>query len=66
MTADQLFSILNLMTVAAWLPLVFLPRVRWTSTHLPVVMPVLLAVIYVVLVAASCRGAKADSLPWRA
>ena len=30
MTAEQLFSILNLMTMAAWLPLVFLPRVRWT------------------------------------
>lgn len=53
MTADQLFSILNLMTVAAWLPLVFLPRVRWTATHLPVVMPLLLSVIYVVLVAAT-------------
>jgi len=53
MTADQLFSILNLMTVAAWLPLVFLPRVRWTATLLPVVMPLLLAVIYVVLVAAT-------------
>jgi hypothetical protein len=51
MTAEQLFSILNLTTVAAWLPLVFLPRVRWTATHLPVVMPLLLAVIYVVLVA---------------
>ena len=53
MTAEQLFSILNLMTVAAWLPLVFLPRVRWTATLLPVVMPSLLAVIYVVLVAAT-------------
>jgi len=51
MSAEQLFSILNLMTAAAWLPLVFLPRVRWTATHLPVVMPVLLAVVYVVLVA---------------
>jgi hypothetical protein len=51
MTAEQLFSILNLMTVAAWLPLVFLPRVRWTATLLPVVMPSLLAVVYVVLVA---------------
>jgi hypothetical protein len=51
MTADQLFSILNLMTMAAWLPLVFLPRVRWTSTHLPVVMPLVLAVVYAVLVA---------------
>jgi ABA DEFICIENT 4-like len=53
MTAEQLFSILNLMTMAAWLPMVFLPRVRWTSTILPVVMPLLLAVVYVVLVAAT-------------
>lgn len=56
MTAEQLFSILNLMTVAAWLPLVLLPRVRWTATLVPVVVPLLLSVIYVVLVAAT--------LPW--
>lgn len=53
MTADQLFSILNLITVAAWLPLVCLPRLRWTATHLPVLMPLLLAVVYVVLIAAT-------------
>ena len=53
MTAEQLFSILNMMTMAAWLPLVFLPRVRWAATLLPVVMPLLLAAIYVVLVAAT-------------
>jgi hypothetical protein len=53
MTADQLFSILNLMAVAAWLALVFLPRVRWKATLLPMVMPLLLAVVYVVLVAAT-------------
>ena len=53
MTAEQLFSILNLMAVAAWLPLVFLPRVRWTSTLLPVVVPLLLSIVYVVLVAAT-------------
>jgi hypothetical protein len=41
------------MTVAAWLTLVFLPRVRWTATLLPVMMPLLLAVIYVVLAAAT-------------
>jgi hypothetical protein len=56
MTADQLFSILNLIAIAAWLPLVFLPRVRWTSTLLPLVVPLLLAVIYLVLVAVT--------LPW--
>jgi ABA4-like protein len=53
MTADQLFSILNLITMAAWLPLVFLPRIRWTATVLPLVIASLLAVIYVGLVAAT-------------
>jgi hypothetical protein len=53
MTAEQLFSMLNLMTMAAWLALVFLPRVRWTATLLPVVVPSVLAVIYAVLVAAT-------------
>jgi hypothetical protein len=56
MTAEQLFSILNLMTMAAWLPLVFLPRVRWSTTVVPMVIPVLLAVTYVALVVAT--------LPW--
>ena len=56
MTAEQLFSILNLMALAGWLPLVFMPRARWAATLLPVVMPALLAVVYVVLVAAT--------LPW--
>ena len=53
MTAEQLFSILNLLTVAAWLPLLFLPRVRWAATVVPVVMPLLLAVAYVALLAAT-------------
>jgi hypothetical protein len=53
MTAEQLFSILNLVTMAAWLPLVFVPRMRWAATVVPVVMPSLLAVTYVVLVAAT-------------
>jgi Domain of unknown function (DUF4281) len=53
MTAEQLFSILNLVTIAAWLPLVFLPRARWSSTLVPMVVPSVLAVIYVVLVVAT-------------
>jgi hypothetical protein len=57
MTPEQLFSILNLMALAAWLPLVFLPRARWATTLVPVAMPVLLAVVYVALVA--------STLPWR-
>ena len=53
MTAEQLFSILNLITLAAWLPLLFLPRVRWSATVLPVVVPSVLAVVYVAIVAAT-------------
>lgn len=56
MTAEQLFSILNMITIAAWLPLVFLPRVRWATRVVPVVMPFVLAVVYVVLVAATLPG----------
>jgi hypothetical protein len=53
MTAEQLFSTLNLATMAAWVLLVCLPRVRWTAAVLPLVLPMLLAVVYVVLVAAT-------------
>jgi hypothetical protein len=56
MTPEQLFSILNAMAAAAWLPLVLRPRARWATRVVPFVMPLLLAAIYVVLVAAS--------LPW--
>jgi hypothetical protein len=44
MTAEQLFSTLNLIAVAGWLLLVFLPRMRWTSTVVPIVMPSVFAV----------------------
>ena len=53
MTAEQLFSILNLMALAAWLPLVFLPRVRWATAVVPVAMPIVFAVVYVALVAST-------------
>ena len=56
MTAERFFSILNLIAIAGWLPLVFLPRARWATAVVPVVVPCLFGVIYVVLVAAS--------LPW--
>jgi hypothetical protein len=58
MTAEQLFSILNLTTIAAWVTLVFLPRARWVAAIVPVIMPALLAVIYVALVAATLPGSE--------
>ena len=39
MTAEGLFSILNLVTMAAWLPLLLLPRARWASHVVPAVVP---------------------------
>ena len=56
MTVEQLFSILNLVTMAAWLPLVFVPRARWSSAVVPVVMPALLAVVYAGLVVTTLPG----------
>jgi hypothetical protein len=56
MTPERLFSLLNLVAMAAWALLVLLPRVRWTSTIVPVVVPLLLAVVYIALIAVS--------LPW--
>jgi Domain of unknown function (DUF4281) len=58
MTAERLFSILNLITVAAWLPLVFLPRAWWARRVVPLVVPGLLATIYVALVAATLPGSE--------
>ena len=53
MTADQLFSVLNLIALAAWLPMVLVPRARWTSRVLPSVVPVLLSIVYGALVAST-------------
>ena len=53
MTADQLFSVLNLIALAAWLPMILLPQGRWTSRVLPIVVPALLSIVYVALVAST-------------
>ena len=53
MTADDLFPILNLVAMASWLPLVFLPRARLATTIVPTVVPALLAFVYVALLAST-------------
>ena len=58
MTPERLFSLLNLATMLAWLPLVLLPRARWATTIVPVVVPTLLAVVYVVLIAVTLPGSE--------
>lgn len=56
MTHERLFSILNLVTMAAWLPMLLLPRRRWATTIVPTVVPVALGIVYVALVAVAMPG----------
>jgi hypothetical protein len=56
MTAEQLFTLLNLLAVLGWLPLVFMPRARWATNAVPLIVPCLIALVYVVLVATSLPG----------
>lgn len=58
MTAERLFSILNLVAMAGWLPLILLPRKRWASNVVPVVVPCVLALVYIGLVAISMPGGE--------
>jgi hypothetical protein len=58
MTVDQLFSALNLIAMASWLPLIFLPRACWASTYVPMVVPSLFAIVYIVLIAISMPGSE--------
>ena len=51
MTPESLFSIVNLLAIAAWLPMIVYPRARWTSTIVPVVVPAALAIVYTALIA---------------
>ena len=50
MTPEQLFSTLNLIAIAGWVPLLFLPRTRWATSVGPVVVPLILALVYMALV----------------
>jgi hypothetical protein len=58
MTADALFPILNVAALTGWLPLIFLPGRRWATTTLPIAVPALLGVVYVVLLAISLPGSE--------
>ncbi|HVF44850.1 MAG TPA: ABA4-like family protein [Pyrinomonadaceae bacterium] len=52
MSPEQIFSLCGALATAGWLLLVFLPRWRWTARLVcPVVIPTLLALVYLWLVA---------------
>ena len=53
MTPETVFALANLAAIAGWVALAALPRVRWVSEALTaLVIPALLAVLYVVIVVA--------------
>jgi len=59
MDLESLFSLCNLSVLPVWLLLIVLPR--WRVTHLVVAscaIPLLLAVVYLVLIAGNLRGAE--------
>ena len=51
MTPEQVFSIVNLVAIAAWILLVVLPRQRWvTDIVTSVIVPALFALVYTAIV----------------
>ena len=60
MTPERLFSILNAVALVGWLPLVFLPRMRWSASVVPLVVPLVLGVVYVALVAFALPGSEGN------
>jgi hypothetical protein len=52
MSPEQLFSLCGALATVGWLLLIFLPRRRWTARLVcPVIIPLLLALVYLWLVA---------------
>ena len=60
MTPERLFSILNAVALVGWLPLVFLPRMRWSASVVPLVVPLALGVVYVALIAIAMPGSEGN------
>lgn len=56
MTPEQLFSIVNVAVLPAWLMLIALPRWQWTRRLVPVIFAIPLALVYLWLLAANAGG----------
>lgn len=56
MTYEQMFSLANAAVVPGWLLLAALPRWKWTQRVCAVIIPVLLAVAYIVLFILNFNG----------
>jgi hypothetical protein len=64
-TANQAFSIVNMIALAAWILLALMPRRRWVGTLTGSAVPVLLAIVYVVVIVTHIKGSPGgfSSLP---
>ena len=61
MSPEQLFSLCGALVLPGWLLLVFLPRWKWTARLVcPVVIPLLLALVYLWLVATTFGRTPGD------
>ena len=66
MSADQLFSLLNLIAVSGWLLLAVSPRWPWLVGVAGRAFPALFALVYVAVIALNWRGSerKAQTRCW--
>jgi hypothetical protein len=61
MSPEQLFSLCGALVLPGWLLLIFLPRWKWTARLVcPVVVPLLLALVYLWLVASNFGRTQGD------
>jgi hypothetical protein len=58
MTAESLFSICSMLVLPGWVLLVFLPRWSWTQRIAAGVVPLVLAIAYLVLIVTNFRKSQ--------
>jgi ABA4-like protein len=58
MTAESLFSICSMLVLPGWVLLVFLPRWPWTQKIAAGIVPLILAIAYLVLIVTNFRKSQ--------
>jgi hypothetical protein len=58
MTAESLFSICSMLVLPGWVLLVFLPRWSWTQKVAAGIVPLVLAIAYLVLIVTNFRKSQ--------
>lgn len=58
MTPERLFSLANLVALVGWVALIFVPR--RAARVVPVALPLVLSVVYVVLIASAMPGSEGN------